>query len=550
MDRAMAGLNDPTVSQLITVLKEKPRATRYANREYIDTGNNLELICLPRHTVVFGRRGSGKTMLLSELEGNAKANGHGVIWIDIDTYKSLTFPDILIQVLRCLFHALLRDVARCNRVYRPLRYWNTRSVRKELLQEEGFLNQLLERFEESELVIERNNNEKSNYSRNSTLKASKGLSTGLAESHGSERSSGLSESATGTDRKIDRISRHLHDAKGLLERACSRAHGTYYLVLDDFYHLDTGDQAQVLDYLQSLTKNLDVHIKFGTIAHRSNLYRRGDRLIQGLQKEHDVLPIDLDRTFQNFTEVENFIRALWNQIKLKVPGAEFDSLFSENSWRQLILASGGSPRDFMNILARALELGRSRAKDKLDVFLVNEAANLYLRETKHDDLISDKSDQTGEIEQMLLDIRRFCTNDRKRNLFLVSKDDLEAKHHQVEMLRQLLDYRFIHLVHTNTSAAGKDGRYAAYMLDVGLYAHPQRRGENRIRQVNFLERDDEHRADAIRTQPVYVLKEHYGAIGKGSPFDPPEEDPPPTTESVPESKVEEVEEKVQRLLQF
>ena len=47
----MTTLSDVSVSELITFLKEKPRATRHGNREYIDTGNNLELIRLPRHAV-------------------------------------------------------------------------------------------------------------------------------------------------------------------------------------------------------------------------------------------------------------------------------------------------------------------------------------------------------------------------------------------------------------------------------------------------------------------------------------------------------------------
>jgi hypothetical protein len=239
-----------------------------------------------------------------------------------------------------------------------------------------------------------------------------------------------------------------------------------------------------------------------------------------MQKEHDVLQIDLDRTFQNFAEVEQFIRDLWEQIKQVDSTANFDELFAGNSWQQLVLASGGVPRDFMNILARAIEIGRSKHKQKLDVFLVNEAANLYLRETKHEDLISDRAKDSGEIEQMLLDIRDFCVNDRKRNLFLVGKDELEQRQHQFEMLRQLLDYRFVHLVNSNTSAAGIGGRFEAYMLDVGLYAHPQRRGENQVKQVDFLSRDDQHRADAIRTQPRYTLKDSYAPNG-GSPFDPP-----------------------------
>jgi hypothetical protein len=230
-----------------------------------------------------------------------------------------------------------------------------------------------------------------------------------------------------------------------------------------------------------------------------------------MQKEHDVLSIDLDRTFQNFQEVEEFIKRFWQQIKKEVSGSDdMDAIFGGDSWRQLILATGGVPRDFMNILARSIELGQSKKKEKLEVLLVNEAANLYLRETKHPDLVSDKITETNELEGMLADMRDFCVKEKKRNLFLINKDDLDRHSHQRELLRQLLDFRFIHLVHSNTSAAGHAGRFEAYMLDVGLYAYPQRRGENHVKQVDFLAREDQHRQDAIRTQPIYRLKEDYG----------------------------------------
>ncbi len=518
----MTSLRDNSVSKLITFLKEKPRASKDRNRQYIDTGNNLELISVPRHTVVFGRRGSGKTMLLSELVSTAAETKNGVIWIDIDDYKTLSFPDILVQVLRSLFQAIDRDVRRRNCWYRLIRRLSVRPVLARLAAEEKWLDELLHRFEEADLRIDEQCGQKDVQSRESELKTANGISTKRIDSRESERSLTRTESSSGRDRKIDRISRHLHDAKTLLRDAVSAAFGTYYLVLDDFYHLTVRDQAQVLDYMQSLTKNVNVFIKFGTIAHRSSLYRRGEDLIHGMQKEHDVLPIDLDRTFRNFAEVEQFIRDLWHQIQHIDPTSKFDDLFAGNSWQQLILSSGGVPRDFMNILSRALEIGRSRHKEKLDVFLVNEAANLYLRETKHDDLISDHVDETAQLEQMLLDIKGFCVNQRKRNLFLVSKDELEQKLHQREMLRQLLDYRLVHLVHENTSAAGEAGRYEAYMLDVGLYAHPQRRGKNQVKQVDFLARDDQHRNDAIRTQPIYALKDTYAPNG-GSPFDAPPE---------------------------
>jgi Cdc6-like AAA superfamily ATPase len=507
----MLNLRDPAVYKLLTQLKKRPRAEGKSVGAYIDSGSNLEQIQLSRHTVVFGRRGSGKTTLLAELRKHAESAKDGVVWIDIDDYKSLTYPDVLIQVLRSLFASVGQHVARKNPLWRPIKWWKSKATRKSLAHELDELSTLLQRFEESEAQLERSHGTRSTRQRQASIGVDKYIDAKLTGARNHEASADTKETTTGKDRKIDRIRRHLHDAKVLLQTARAVSYEKYFLILDDFYHLTIDDQAKVLDYLHSLSKNNAIYIKFGTIAHRSSLYHRGETLIEGMQKEHDVLAIDLDRTFQNFQEVEEFIKRFWEEIKKLVEGGEdLDTIFAGESWRQLVLATGGVPRDFMNILARSIELGQSHKKDRLDVFTINEAANLYLRETKYVDLLSDKIVETNELEGMLADIRDFCVTERKRNLFLIDKDDLDKHAHQRELLRQLLDFRFIHLVHSNTSAASHAGRFEAYMLDVGLYAHPQRRGENRVSQVDFLTREDQHRQDAIRTQPIYRLKEAYG----------------------------------------
>jgi hypothetical protein len=518
----MTTLSDDCVEELILLLKEKPRATRRANREYIDTSNNLQLVRLKRHSVIFGRRGSGKTMLLSELAASAEKESAGLIWVDIDDYKTLTFPDILVQILRSIFAELRKKVLKQNPFYRPVRRFHARKVFKRLEKEENFLSDLLQRFEQADASREQQSGQKKSLSRESEFGVNqKAVSIDIADNRSAEETSTSKEIVSGKDKKIDRVNRHLHDAKVLLSEVCSNCRITLYIILDDFYHLSVDDQSLVLDFLQSLTKNLDVYIKFGTIAHRSRLYRKDGQIISGMQKEHDVLSIDLDRTFQNYSEVEKFIKELWKQILKKGELASLDSLFGGNSWNQLVLASGGTPRDFMNILAKALDIGRSRGKDKLDVLLVNEAANLYLRDTKQEDLTSDGKRESGELENMLMDIREFCVTEKKRNLFLIDKDDLENNAAQHELLRQLIDYRFVHLVHGNTSASSQRGRFEAYMLDVGLYSHPQRRGNNKVQQVDFLHRDEQRRADAVRTQAVYRIKESY-RNRIGDPFSPPE----------------------------
>lgn len=308
--------------------------------------------------------------------------------------------------------------------------------------------------------------------------------------------------------KMSRIYRYLQDLKGTVAQAMDMAGlRSIYLVLDDFYQLNIDEQAEVLDFLQNLCKNTSIFLKFGTIPHRSCLYRKG-KLTVGMQVAHDVQPIDLDRSFQNFFAVEEFLRNLWINICKSVSRkVDFTPIFEKNSWHQLILASGGVPRDFLNILSRAIDIARSTQKEKLDVPTINEAANLYLHETKREDLRFDALEVSDKLEIFLGEIIDFCLKEHKTNLFLVSKDEMRKFSHIAELFKQLMDFRFIHRVHENVSAQRQGSRYEAYMLDVGLYGHLQQSKESRIEEIPFWERDEAKRVKILGTAPIYTLKD-------------------------------------------
>jgi hypothetical protein len=92
----------------------------------------------------------------------------------------------------------------------------------------------------------------------------------------------------------------------------------------------------------------------------------------------------------------------------------------------------------------------------------------------------------------------------------VSKDD-EGKHAAVhELLRQLMDFKLVHLVEPSTSAAsGRPGRFEAYTLDFSLFMEPRRRG---IEIVRFWETDSQRRRVRLREAPVYDLGRGEAAI--------------------------------------
>ncbi len=469
--------------------------------EYIDPSDHIDQIELHSHTVIFGRRGAGKTMLLTELERRVNERGDGLIWVDIDKYKKLDYPDVLIQILRVIFAGAKVLINKRTPFWRcfwsPKRY----SLMRRLKREEEYLALRLQGFTKSELKRGQKSNLDSEmgldlYAGKNQLRAGERTTNSVEETH------------SGDYLKSEEIDRHLHDASLLLRDILTWFGRPCFIIIDDFYHLGIENQASVLDYVGSLVKNEAAYLKIGTIPHRSKIYRIEGRASIGSQLRHDIQPIDLDKSFRNFQSVQDFISRIWKEISKSATGSQdvgyFDALFGGESWHQLILASGGVPRDFINVLARAIERGRDADKEKIDTLLINEAATLYLQETKNQDLTTMEGDELDELEKLKEQIVSFCVEDAKKNVFLITKDDSSQNRTFKELMSKLLDYRYIHQVHENTSAKSYHGRYEAYMLDLGLYAHPPRRGDNRVQEIAFWERGaDRKQVDDVRLAPIF-----------------------------------------------
>ncbi len=300
-------------------------------------------------------------------------------------------------------------------------------------------------------------------------------------------------------------------------RSAQKVAPVVFVVLDDFYHLRIEDQSKVLDYLSRLFKNSVCYLKFSSISHRTSLYRSDSTIIEGLQIGHDVQDINLDRSFKSFHSVDTFLKEFRRHLcKRAGIDGDIDTLFRGEAWHQLVLASGGVPRDFINVLVKAIEVGRRRPDcTKLEQRLIHEASYLYYKETKQEDLKKDSDLEASELERLLRDLRDFCVELRRKNVFLVPVKELESAPDVEENLRQLCDFRFLHEIHENVSRAGTTDRFRAFLLDVGLYAYPQKRGANRVQEVAFWKKGERSRLDELRQAPIYHLKDDYSAIKDG-----------------------------------
>lgn len=530
-------INSKEIDNLVREASESTRQDTQSPRRYIDYDGNYSKISERRHTVVFGRRGSGKTTLLREL--HQKDATRECIFVDAEQYKKLTFPDTLLQIFRAI---VIELKARLRRRTPHALNLIKRRLRRRLIELSNKLGRydrefadLLGRFDEAEVMTTEASSSKD--SREAGLEAGKSAKVRAAVGH--ERTQSDTKTATGVEHKLSMLDRKFQDFKILVDAVWKHLDIPAFVILDDFYHLRMEDQANVVDYLARLVKNTGCYLKIGTISHRSRIYKSGNT-IAGLQLGHDAADINLDKTFKSFQSVQQFMGTFWKSICSSV-GIQHEelSIFAGDSWNQLVLASGGVPRDLMNIFTKSVDVCRYKFKrtTRLEKRIINEAASLYLRDSKRQDLYSDSLGDTTFLERLLKDISDFCTNNRKKNVFLIDTRILDSNPRLTEALRQLCDFRFVHEVHENTSQKSTPGRFKAYLLDVGLYAHPERRKDNRVTEIAFWEKGARDTADELRSAPVYVPNDNYGRV-KGDVFADPEESSEDDIQtSHPESKI-------------
>ncbi len=483
-------IDSPEFGRLRNLILDSFRVRKNQRPLYVDIGTNLERISAAQHQVVFGRRGSGKSCLFVHFLRSDEAQDVAAMYILADEYKRLTYPDILI---RLLVEILEQVPVRWRLVKRLLR----RDIPTERHARE--LRRLLDQAEESQVIEDkkRTSERKANAVVGNSQVGKAAVSSQAATADG--------RTSTFKERKLDTLERHLRDYKLALSQAvagCGKARA--YLFIDDFYLVPREWHPDVLDYLHRLVRDTEVFLKLGTIRHRTQLARNQPQTI-GVELAQDVEEINLDRTLEDLGATQQYLGQMLDLIANK---AGIQSLLTENlnpeGLEALALASGGVPRDFLNIFveARQASVGDGKVKWLTPKYIYRSAGRLSYQ-TKLKNLRDDAGEDTNGLDRLLTDLLTFCLKEKRKTAFLISQEEAQELPREHELIQQLMDFKLIHVVEPDTSAASsRAGRYEAYTLDFSLFMEPRRRG---IEIVEFWKLDEDSHRSGLREAPVYSL---------------------------------------------
>lgn len=93
-------LNTTEVDDLLVLCEEVMRATPKGAIRFIEPAPGvLARAKSKQHNIVFGRRGSGKSSLLRKTAADLTIDRRPIAFVDLETFKGHTYPDVLISVL-------------------------------------------------------------------------------------------------------------------------------------------------------------------------------------------------------------------------------------------------------------------------------------------------------------------------------------------------------------------------------------------------------------------------------------------------------------------
>ncbi|WP_227243529.1 ATP-binding protein [Paraburkholderia caribensis] len=411
--RAVTGVHDEKVGDLLGLLSTRSRTSEsQPSLRYIqDVEERLSVAITPRHHLIFGRRGVGKTSLLLEARRLLENQGAYVLWVNVQSLRSLGVGHAFLTVALKLCDLLL-----------------------------------------------------------SSQEAIRSSQTGLDALRALRANIEQRFAANGSTLQDVAILVPLLQQE--CSRFTLQAQRTIYLFVDDIHYLPSSEVPYFLDLLHGVTRDNLVWLKVAGIQHQTRWFIPVPPT--GLQTGHDAAIINLDVTLEHPERAKEFLESVLRGYVEECSALPLGNVLSASALDRLVLASGGVPRDFLTLCASSIQTARQRPNAKtVGVQDVNNAAGVA-GQTKLQELEDDAaatSGRSGELVAALNIVREFLLTDEEITYFRVDFRDKESRSLEYRVLQALADLRMLHLINPSLSDQHHAGQRAeVYLLDLSQYS--------------------------------------------------------------------------------
>jgi AAA ATPase domain len=417
------GVRDSRATELARLIAERSRTSEaQPSLHYVkDVAANISAATSPRHHLIFGRRGAGKTALMVEARRIVEAQRAESIWLNFQTLRNDSIGRIFLRYV-------IRVCELITVHYRQAEEYPQVALNAARLQED--------------------------------------VEAALR---------------SGSDTVPDAM-RLVPEVQELIHRFSRTADVRIFIFLDDFYFIPRDQQPQLLDLIHGSIRDTDAWLKVASIRHLTRWFQFDPPL--GLQTGHDAELLDLDVTLQDPFRAKAFLESVLLRYANHVNVQRLSQLFARGSLDRLVLASGAVPRDYLTLAAGALTRAKARQGARLvgtqDINqAAGDAAQAKIQELE-EDLAANKT--SAEITLNALQaLKKFCLEQERSTYFRVDLRVKESQAREYAALTSLLEVRLTHLVDPSISDKRKAGERAeVFMLDLSQFAGARLRQSIRV----------------------------------------------------------------------
>lgn len=478
------------INSCIGRLANNIRAERIDYNSYLDLYSgeeNIRNIDNINNTVVYGRRGSGKTHLLKALServvDNYPVDKVFPVYIDLRRIIPLVSPEVENKEVDALliFKYIMQEVSFNLYGNLPILLNKNEFDSKNEALFDSKKAQLNDFFES--LYLEFNGRE---LKKSNDLTVSEEEVKSLSGEVNISKSPSAKLSASGTVKENKQTGRRGHVSilhiTNALDEILNELDLRFLMILvDEWSEIPREIQPSLAEIIKKTFSAINVVTKIAAIPNRTTLGIKTESKFFGLEEGGDIFgyPLDMRYVFEvNKNQTRDFFNdllykhlssinktAIDNLVKKekKTKDSFINILFANVALNEILIACAGIPRDFMNLFLNSYDkfmLSSSSTAARISV------KNLRLANAEWYE--SDKKEQVdkNDVEKKLLtEIVREVIEKKKSMHFLIPEKYSNNKH-----IQNLIDLRVIHLRKSGYSHKDHPGvSYNVYSVDYGCY---------------------------------------------------------------------------------